>query len=166
MTDSGKEYALSFVLLAVGLVWVSLVWSTIPPAFDEGTVGPRAFPLVLGLILVTLTLILLGFTVTRSRTTRKCAISSGKVLSEYPKIEWLPALLLTAEICAYGFLLEKIGFLLATPIVVLAVMGLNLRIRSPKRLLGMAFGLTVGCWLIFQKVMGIYLASGTWINLG
>lgn len=166
MTDTGKDYVLSFVLLAVGIVWVALVWSTIPPAFDEGTVGPRAFPLTLGIILVVLTAILLFFTVTRSRLKPKSIAPSGEVISEYRSIQWLPALLLTAEIVAYGVLLEKIGFLLATPIVVFTVMALNLRIRSPKRLLGMSLGLTVGCWLIFQKVMGIYLATGTWINLG
>lgn len=166
MTDTGKEYVLSTVLLAVGVVWVALVWSTIPPAFDEGTVGPRAFPLALGLILIALTALLLFFTVSRSRNRPKRLAPSGEVITEYRKIEWVPALLLTAEIVLYGVLLEKIGFLLATPVVVLSVMVLNLRIRSPRRLLGMSLGLTVGCWLIFQKVMGIYLATGTWINLG
>lgn len=166
MTNTGKEYVLSFVLFAVGIVWVALVWSTIPPAFDEGTVGPRAFPLALGLILLGLTALLFFFTATRRQRRPNIATPSGAEVPDSRKIEWLPALVLTAEICVYGYLLDKIGFLLATPLMVLAVMLLNLRIRSPRRLLGMSLGLTIGCWLIFQKVLGIYLATGTWINLG
>jgi putative tricarboxylic transport membrane protein len=27
-------------------------------------------------------------------------------------------------------------------------------------------GVTVSCWLIFEKALGIYLANGSWINLG
>jgi hypothetical protein len=70
------------------------------------------------------------------------------------------------EIALYGYLLEKIGFVLATPIVVLLVMIVSLRVRSIPKLLGMSLGLTVGCWLIFKKILGIYLANGIWLNLG
>jgi putative tricarboxylic transport membrane protein len=70
------------------------------------------------------------------------------------------------EISAYGFLLKTCGFVIATPIVVLFVMLVNLRITSPKLLLGMSLGVTVSCWLIFEKALGIYLANGSWINLG
>ena len=70
------------------------------------------------------------------------------------------------EISAYGFLLKTTGFVIATPIVVLFVMLVNLRIRSVRLLLGMSVGLTLSCWLIFEKVLGIYLANGSWINLG
>jgi hypothetical protein len=33
-------------------------------------------------------------------------------------------------------------------------------------LLGMSIGITLFCWLIFEKALGIYLANGSWINLG
>jgi hypothetical protein len=88
---------------------------------------------------------------------------------EIPKssrLDWLPALLVLGQICLYGFLLEKIGFVLATPIVVLLAMVVSLRERSAVKLLGMSLGLTVGSWLLFEKVLGIYLANGTWLNLG
>jgi len=55
---------------------------------------------------------------------------------------------------------------LATPAIVLLVMLVNLRVRSVTKLLAMALGLTVGCWLIFEKVLGIYLANGIWMNIG
>jgi putative tricarboxylic transport membrane protein len=166
MTDTSKDIVLGFILLAVGLVWSLLVWSTIPPAFEDGSIGPRAFPLVLGVLLIGMSGLMLYFTASRRRKMPTTTAPTGPTFGTYREIKWGHALLLVAEICAYGFLLEKIGFLLATPPIVLAVMVINLRILSPRKLVGMALGLTVGCWLIFQKLMGIYLATGTWINLG
>ena len=81
-------------------------------------------------------------------------------------LHWIPALVVLCEVVLYGFLLEKIGFVLATPIIIFLVMSLNLRIRSYKKILMMSLGLTFSCWLIFEKVMGLYLANGVWINIG
>ena len=79
---------------------------------------------------------------------------------------WIPAIIVMLEIILYGFLLEKIGFVLATPLVIILVMVLSLKIRSIKKILIMSFGLTATCWIIFEKIFGIYLANGLWINLG
>jgi len=46
------------------------------------------------------------------------------------------------------------------------LMVVNLRVRSPRLLAGMVFGVTFGCWLVFEKIFGIYMANGMWINLG
>jgi hypothetical protein len=32
--------------------------------------------------------------------------------------------------------------------------------------LGMSIGITLVCWLVFEKVLGIYLANGWLINIG
>ena len=85
---------------------------------------------------------------------------------EHRVIRWIPAGLLLMEISAYGFLLKTCGFVIATPIVILFVMLVNLRIRSAKMLLGMSIGITMTSWLIFEKALGIYLANGSWINIG
>ena len=93
-------------------------------------------------------------------------INSPRGSGAYATLHRLPAALLLIEISAYGYLLKTIGFVIATPIVVLFVMFINLRIRSVKMLLGMSIGITLICWLIFEKALGIYLANGSWINLG
>ena len=53
-----------------------------------------------------------------------------------------------------------------TGLILLLVLVVNLRVRSIPKLLVMTLGTTIGCWLIFEKVLGIYLANGIWLNLG
>lgn len=166
MTDRKKDIVLSIAVLLLAATWTWLVLSTIPPGFGDGDIGPRAFPLAFGLILLALAAILFLKSWTSSRAVSDLAAPPDETGSPITQtIHWLAALLLLGEIVLYGVLLEKLGFLLATPVVIVLVMALNLRIRSFRHLLGMSLGLTLACWLIFEKLLGIYLASGTWINL-
>jgi len=163
MADKKRNYVLGFLLLILSFVWTWLVIETIPSGFGEGDIGPRAFPLLFGLCLGFLSVLLL----LKSFLSKPIDPSKHSLANEYQSvIHRLPAALLLIEISAYGYLLKTIGFVIATPIVVLFVMFINLRIRSVKMLLGMSIGITLICWLIFEKALGIYLANGSWINLG
>lgn len=163
MADKKRNYVLGFLLLILSFVWTWLVIDTIPSGFGDGDIGPRAFPLMFGLCLGLLSVLLL----LKSFLSKPIDPSQLSLANEYQStIHWLPAALLLIEISAYGYLLKTIGFVIATPIVVLFVMFTNLRIRSVKMLLGMSIGITLVCWLIFEKALGIYLANGSWINLG
>lgn len=167
MTNRVQDIVLGLTLVLLAGVWTWLVVDTIPAGFGDGEVGARAFPLAFGVILLALAAVLLLLRMTT--TSDNGARAGNPVDAEFPEVQgpqWLPALVLLGEIALYGFLLEKIGFVLATPAIVLIVMLVNLRVRSVPKLLGMSLGLTVGCWLIFEKVLGIYLANGTWLNLG
>lgn len=181
MTNRVQDVLLAVVLLVISGTWTWLVVANIPPGFGEGEVGPRAFPLVLGIALFLLAGILLvwplvfrskhklvaGSPTTEQIESEPADVDAGNGESTNAQsLQWIPALLVLVEILLYGYLLEKIGFLLATPIVVLIVMIVSLRIFSVTKLLATALGLTVGCWLVFEKIMGIYLAKGTWLNLG
>lgn len=158
MTNRVQDIVLGVVLMTLAAIWTWLVVDTIPPGFGDGEIGARAFPLAFGLILLGLAALLL------LRTLLMSDDNATTPAADAPK--WVPALLLLGEIALYGFLLEKIGFVLATPVIVLLVMMVNLRVLSISKLLSMSLGLTVGCWIIFEKVLGIYLANGTWMNLG
>ncbi|MFT7494343.1 MAG: putative tricarboxylic transport membrane protein [Alteromonas macleodii] len=154
---------LGLILLTLSGVWIWLVVDTIPKGFGGGDIGPRVFPLMFGIILAVLSaLLLLKTLLARSDTQASDGNFDGYMFA----IRWLPAALVLIEIASYGFLLKTFGFVIATPIVVLFVMLVNLRIVSPKLLLGMSLGVTASCWLIFEKALGIYLANGSWINLG
>ncbi|WP_172330418.1 tripartite tricarboxylate transporter TctB family protein [Mangrovicoccus sp. HB161399] len=159
MTDLRKDLVLGLVLLAAGAGWSALAWATLSPGFGGGDIGPRAFPLAFGVILMGLSALFIANTL--GRDTGGAAAKEGSA-----SILWGPALLLLLEIAVYGALLEKIGFVLATPLLVLAVLGANLKIRGPLTLAAMAAGLTAGCWLVFGKLLGIYLPGGTWVDLG
>lgn len=166
MTNRVQDIVLGTTLVVLGAIWTWLVIDTIPPGFGDGEIGARAFPLAFGILLLTLAVLLLLRIAMTSEADAQVDNPVDAELMKPDKVMWGPALLLLAEIGLYGFLLEKIGFVLATPVIVLLVMLVNLRVRSPSKFLGMSLGLTVGCWLVFEKVLGIYLANGTWMNVG
>ena len=168
MTNRVQDTILGISLLALASVWTWLVVDTIPPGFGDGDIGPRAFPLTFGLILLVLSALLLLKLALGARASDEEAAEIPEEEEEgaKPSLQWMPIFLVLGQIALYGYLLEKIGFLLATPAVVLLAMIVSLRVRSLPRLLGMSLGLTVGCWLLFEKVLGIPLANGVWVNLG
>lgn len=163
MTDRMHNIVLGTLLLFLSGVWTWLVIDTIPAGFGEGDIGPRAFPLMFGLCLGLLSALLL---LKAFRTKAVSETDRSPMEDFHDVIHWVPAALILIEISAYGYLLKTCGFVIATPVVVLVVMMVNLRIRSAKLLLGMSLGITLACWLIFEKALGIYLANGSWINLG
>lgn len=166
MTNRVPDTWLAVSLLLLGGAWTWLVIDTIPPGMGDGDIGPRAFPLAFGLMLIGLSALLLLRSL--GRAAREHAgeppADPTEPLAERPRI--LVAIGVLVQISAYGYLLTKLGFVLATPLIVLAIMVLTLRVRSIWKLAGMSLGLTLGCWVIFEKVLGIYLANGSWLNLG
>lgn len=164
MTNRVQDFVLGATLVVLAAIWTWLVIDNIPPGFGDGEIGARAFPLAFGIILLALAALLLLRLAMTPEAERDGPTDAE--LNEPGRLKWGAALLLLVEIALYGFLLEKIGFVLATPVIVLLVMLVNLRVRSIPKIVAMALGLTVGCWLIFEKVLGIYLANGTWMNVG
>lgn len=165
MTNRMQDIIVASTLLLLGVAWTWLVIDTIRPGMGGGDVGARAFPLVFGVMLIFLSAVLLASKLPKSKDDEYIFIGDAEV----PKstgFDWLPAVLVLAQISLYGFLLEKIGFVLATPLVLLLAMTVSLQERSFRKLMGMSLGLTLGCWVIFEKILGIYLANGTWLNLG
>lgn len=167
MTSSARDIALSVSLLALAVIWTWLVIDTIRPGFGHGDIGPRAFPMVLGIILGGLSVLLLIRTVALRRDDSKVA-GTGDVdaMDEESTSRWGSMVLVALEISVYGFLLQKLGFLIATPLLILFVLVIHLRLTSWKTIIGMTLGMTLGCWLFFEKLLGIYLANGSWFNIG
>lgn len=166
MTNRDQNIVLSCILVVVAAVWTWLVIATIPPGFGGGEIGARAFPLTFGVILLVLSALLLMRLFIGKHKNPTDGDAKSPQQTAGAQIDWWPAITVFGEIILYGFLLEKIGFTLATPVIVLLLMVVNLRVRSPRLLAGMVFGVTFGCWLVFEKIFGIYMANGMWINLG
>lgn len=167
MTSSARDLALSVSLLAFAVIWTWLVVDTIRPGLGHGDIGPRAFPMVLGIILGGLSVLLFVRTlILRRDETTAAGTGDVDAMDEDSTSRWGSMVLVAIEISAYGFLLQKIGFLIATPILILFVLVIHLRLRSWKTILGMTLGMTLGCWLFFEKLLGIYLANGSWFNIG
>jgi len=112
--------------------------------FDS--LGPSAFPIIIGVLL---------------------AISSVYlILRPDPEPDW-PAARRVVEIVlalvvmlAYTFLLEPLGFVLATAV---AASLLSWRLGAPLAIAGVSgIGIAVGIYVVFHLILGLSLARGPW----
>ena len=78
----------------------------------------------------------------------------------------LTAVVMTiGSLVVYGMLLEPFGFIPSTTFVVAAMMVFVLRVRSLLTVAGMAIGLSLGCYLVFGKLLGVYLPPGQIVTI-
>ena len=145
----------SLTVLAVAWLW--LVYAYIPGARCEGEPGPRAVPGLLGLVLAGLGVVM----------TLQSVVSVGRdraaVTPPPTRREVGLAVGTFGLLILYAFLLDKIGFVAATPIVIaLAMYGLA-QARRWVLLGSLAVGITLGCWVIFDVLLGTPLPSGSWV---
>lgn len=145
-------------LAALALVWLWLAFAYIPGARAEGEPGPRAFPVLLGVLLFVLGSMLAaaGFGSARRRdaaaaeieppTRREVAVAAGTF----------------GLLVLYAFLLDKAGFLVATPVVIVLFLRVLLGLRAWGLNLLMAGGVTTACWLVFVALLEAPLPRGSW----
>ena len=156
----------SLTLLA--LVWLWLVYAYIPGARYEGEPGPRAFPVLLGAVLAGLGVIMTLQAVVSARPAHATLPPTplGRAAGTTPLPTRREAALAAGTfglLVLYAFLLDKIGFVAATPVVIaLAMYGLA-EVRRWALLGSIAVGITLGCWVIFDVLLGTPLPSGSWV---
>ena len=147
------DRVLGFVLLATALVWLWLASTYIPAARTQAETGPRAFPLLLGVVLA-------GLGVTMSLLARTTGRES---VAPVTRSETVVVAGTIGVLVLYAFLLERVGFLIATPVAIaLAMWGLA-RARRVRLIAGLAIGFTFGCWVIFNALLGTPLPRGSWV---
>lgn len=157
------------VFLALAVVWCSYVVETIPAGAGGGDVGPRAFPLLLGVLLGIVSVVLVLLRLFAPTEQQKAAAPSAEAAAEAAAdrgSEWASLVMVLAALVGYGWAMPKIGFVLATALVIALMMVFALRDRSPVRLVGMTVGIPAGCWLLFGKLLELPLAHGSWISIG
>ena len=143
---------LGLVLVPVALGWLWLAFTFIPGARGAGETGPRAFPVLLGVILAGLGMAL--------------ALNPGPAGEEVAPVTRREAAIVAGTIgvlVLYAFLLERVGFLIATPVAITLTMWGLVRVRSATRIAALAIGFTVGCWAIFDALLGTPLPRGSWV---
>lgn len=147
------------LMMLLALLWLVLVYQYIPSSREEGELGPRAFPVVLGVALLGL-----GGLITAS------AVANGRKALLYPE---KPATRREITVVAgtfgllllFAFLMEKAGFLIATPVVVLLIMVGILQMRNWLFILQMTAGVSLVCWLFFVVLLKIPMPQGSWLWL-
>ena len=151
---------LGIVLVLFALGWSWIVAATIPPGW-EGEPGPRGFPLLLGIVLGGLGLYL-GTSAFFGRTGLG---TDEDRIEPVSRLEVRIVGLTILVFVAYAFLLDKLGFLVATPTMVAVALWLIVGQRSWARVLLLAAGLTIGSYIIFGVLMAAHLPEGSWLQL-
>ncbi len=158
MSPALRDRITGAVLLAVALVWIILVYQTIEPS-QGAAAGPRAFPLFFGVALAVMAMAMLV------QTFLVPGVADNSDVQAALPGELTAVLLTIGTIVFYGLLLEPLGFIPSTIIVVAAMMVLILRIWAPLKVAAMSVGLALGCYLVFGKLLGTYLPPGTVITI-
>ncbi|MBD1548450.1 tripartite tricarboxylate transporter TctB family protein [Roseibium aggregatum] len=165
------DMAVSSVLTLIGIAWTVEVFRSIPAGAGGGDVGPRAFPLLYGVLLIMLSA---GWGLSRLMASEEPPRSAPPsdveaeegTATDTPKARIVALALTLFIVLLYGWMMTRVGFLLATFAVVLFSTLVILRERRFLVIGGMAFGITFATWLVFEVLLGIPLAVGSWINLG
>lgn len=145
-------------LILLAAVWLWLSYAYIPGARGEGEPGPRAFPVLLGIVLAGL-----GALMTFSAWSRARGDAAAETTPAANAREGVIVAATFALLLLYAFLLDKTGFLIATPLVVVLALRGILRIRNWIMIASLAGGLTVGCWLFFVALLRAPLPRGAWL---
>jgi putative tricarboxylic transport membrane protein len=147
------DRVLGLILVAAAFVWLWLAFTYIPGARTEAETGPRAFPVLLGVALAGLGVAMWllartqGIEPVAPLTQRETVVVAGTI----------------GVLVLYAFLLERVGFLIATPIAITLTMWGLVRARSVAAIAGLAIGFTVSCWAIFDALLGTPLPRGSWV---
>jgi len=154
-------------LFVLAVVWTVIVYFTVPIG---SAVGPRTFPLVLGLILMGISAVLVAASLYNWRRQAEGLSEAREDADGFGPEGARTALRLRVlvtvcgAIAIYGYLMQKLGFVVATFLTVVTLL-LTLKERRVRVLLGMGLGITLGCWLVFGELLGAYIPRGTWISL-
>jgi putative tricarboxylic transport membrane protein len=147
------------LLSVLSMVWLWLCYAFIPASNTPGEPGPQAFPILLGYALL-----LLGLAITASSFFRQRDATTEPAKTQIlpVKHELLMVLGTFGLLVLYAFLLEKLGFLVSTPLVLALTLAGLLRIRHWTFVAKMSIGTTLVCWLIFVVLLRVPLPRGSW----
>jgi putative tricarboxylic transport membrane protein len=149
MKKADQWSGLALSILAVGMIWAALGL----PYGNIHNPGPGFFPLWLGVILGGMSIALFVQT-TRGKESER---TLQEILEE--DVRWGKVLLVLAVLIIYAFLMDYIGFLIVTFLLMIVL----LRFIEPqpwKVVIGWALGGSVGSYLIFEVWMKLRLPKG------
>ncbi|HYN64178.1 MAG TPA: tripartite tricarboxylate transporter TctB family protein [Candidatus Limnocylindrales bacterium] len=152
MRVDSVDRILGVILLLVALVWLWLAFTYIPGARGAGETGPRAFPVLLGMVLAGLGIAM--------------SLNPSPAVETVARVTRREGVIVAGTIgvlVLYAFLLERVGFLIATPVAIALTMWCLVRARSATLIVALAIGFTAGCWAIFDALLGTPLPRGSWV---
>lgn len=167
MSEQKIDRLLGLVLMLVSVGWYIAVDTTVAlPAMNEPGPNAQTFPKLFGMALgfIGLWILALAF--------RKCPdqpeVSSADTKlpkSSEAKTKCFCLAWVLSVVVSYTLVMQLLGFVPATLLMVLMSLLLMLRIYRLKLLIGLSIGIPSGVYLVFNQVLGVYLPRGTWTFL-
>jgi putative tricarboxylic transport membrane protein len=149
MKKADQWSGLALSILAAGMIWAALGL----PYGNIHNPGPGFFPLWLGLILGGMSIALFVQT-TREKESER---TLRDILEE--DVRWGKVLLVLAVLILYGFLMDYLGFLVVTFLMMVVLLRF-IEPQSWKAVIGWALSGSVGSYLIFEVWMKLRLPKG------
>ena len=160
MKQSIVDQWIGLMCILGGGFWSYTAQNTITGIYEPEIAGPKMFPVFLGVLLIILGAVLVANGFIGQKQSHQGG-SEGEI--DKPCLHEFRIVISTfAVLMLYGFLLDKIGFLAATPMAIILTLIGVLKIYSWRLVVCMAAGLTIGCYVLFGTIVGTYLPSGTW----
>jgi hypothetical protein len=160
MLSKGDRLA-GAILLLFALLWIAGVYWTIPDvAGDSGRIGPRGFPLAMGVMLAVLSALMIA----GSFLAGDADAGGGAARGGFDRIEAWALAATFGFLVGYVVLMAWFGFVIGTAMSTAAFLVFVLNKRSPRLIVGMSLGLAIGIWLILGKAMGVYLPHGAIVD--
>lgn len=144
---------LGLILIVVAIAWLRLVQTNIPDIRTGGEPGPRAFPFLLGVALAVLGAWMLGVARAGGRT-RSTDTGPTQTIAPVTRREIASAGGVFLVLILYAFLLDTVGFVAATPVVMALTLFALTGARRWRLTLALAAGFTLGCWTVFDVLLG------------
>ena len=139
-----QDRSLAAVLVVLSAGYLAAAFLVSEPGGQYAAIGPRAFPIAIGIGLVACSL-WVGLTATELR--------------ELPSIDWRVAAMSALIFLAYLLLLEPVGYLLAT-VAFITVEARLLGSRAWLRDLIVSVVISASVYTVFNLLLGIRLPAG------
>lgn len=157
--DSRKDIFVALIVAALGLS-ILIIGYRIPPPLIADTIGPRAFPIGIGLFL------LVGGAVQALRSYRARNAAGGYVMEaegtedddRFPASGYR-AITLIALAIVFALALKPVGYLIATPLFIGSAL-LVLKERGLLLVVGSAVVYTALTFALFSTLLGVRLPLG------
>jgi Tripartite tricarboxylate transporter TctB family len=148
------------ILLLLALLWiVGVFWTISDVAGEPGHIGPRGFPLAMGVMLAVLSVLMIAGSFAGG-----AAAADGQDKGQFDRAEVWALIATFGFLGGYVALLAWLGFVVATVVATAAFLVVALKKRSPPLIIGMSLCLAFGIWLILGKLMGVYLPHGAVVD--
>jgi putative tricarboxylic transport membrane protein len=162
MSEQRRDRLVGLVVFIFAVAWTVIAYMTIRPGFSGSIVGPRDFPIGLGVLLAVLSAMLFAstFIFGSSAPQQEGPADKTAVGAEIWAVGWTVGALI-----GYALVMEWFGFIPATVVMVAVVLRFALAVSSPVLLIAMPIGLALGVYFLMGRLMGVYLPRGTLIQL-